>query len=447
MESTLEDYDISPVTGFLPSTPPLRRLPSYYEPWEVLLDNFHVLMLAGRLRSSINKLSVLDTNFLKTLAEYHRAFLVLSSLAHGYVWDKFDEVSDRLPACIAKPWVKVSDYLGISPVVNHAAVVLWNWRLIFPDKPFDLNNLATLFTFSNTLDESWFYLVTTAIEGFGGRALTAIMSAIHAIKVGNNQNLTVALRDINSTIVDINATLQRMHEKCDPYVFYWMVRPYLNGWENEDRLPRGLIYEGVDGNDENGNPIYRRYVGASAGQSALIQALDIALNIEHYPTGVKPQINGHCPMKNYTSGNSCFRFDSKFNNNDTTEQYSPDENNIKLQQPYLYKIRQSMTGRHRKFLEDLAKVANIRDYIISQMGYDSSITASSPDEDMEMLPGTNEMVQAYNECLNQMKNFRSKHLQLVSIYIVIQERRNNSGSHSNSMYYSSINKGNVRLLY
>ncbi|CAG8812047.1 16242_t:CDS:2, partial [Dentiscutata erythropus] len=250
-------------------------------------------------------------------------------------------------------------------------------------------NLATLF-FSNTLDESWFYLVTTAIEGFGGRALTAIMSAVHAVKVGNNQILTVALRDINSTIVDINATLQRMHEKCDPYVFYWMARPYLN----EDRLPRGLIYEGVDGNDENGNPIYRRYVGASAGQSALIQALDIALNIEHYPTEIKPQINGQCP---YTSGN---------------KQYSPDENSIKLQQPYLYKIRQNMTGRRRKFLEDLAKVANIRNYIISQMSYDSSIPASSPDEDIEMLPGTNEMVQAYNECLNQMKNSLSKHLQL-----------------------------------
>ncbi|CAG8832546.1 25001_t:CDS:2, partial [Racocetra persica] len=241
---------------------------------------------------------------LKTLAEYHRAFLVLSSLAHGYVWGKFDEVSDRLPACIAKPWVKVSDYLGISPIVNHAAVVLWNWRLIFPDEPFSLNNLATLFTFSNTPDESWFYLVTTAIEGFGGRAITAIMSAIRAIKTGNTQKLIIALRDINSTIIDINATLQRMHEKCDPYVFYHMIRPYLSGWENEDRLPKGLIYEGVDGNDENGDPIYRKYVGASAGQSALIQTLDIALNIEHYPTGVKSQqTNGHCFMKNYTSGN------------------------------------------------------------------------------------------------------------------------------------------------
>ncbi|CAG8824000.1 27655_t:CDS:2, partial [Racocetra persica] len=44
-----------------------------------------------------------------------------------------------------------------------------------------------------------------------------------------------------------------------------------------------------------------------------------------------------------------------------------------------------------KFLEDLAKVANIRSYIVSQTNYESSITISSPDEDMGMLQGTTEM--------------------------------------------------------
>jgi indoleamine 2,3-dioxygenase len=52
----LEDYDISPLTGFLPSTPPLQRLPdSYYESWETLIDRFHDLMLTGRLREYVKK--------------------------------------------------------------------------------------------------------------------------------------------------------------------------------------------------------------------------------------------------------------------------------------------------------------------------------------------------------------------------------------------------------
>ena len=52
----LEDYDISPLTGFLPSTPPLQMLPNpYYEPWETLITMFHDLMLAGRLREHVKK--------------------------------------------------------------------------------------------------------------------------------------------------------------------------------------------------------------------------------------------------------------------------------------------------------------------------------------------------------------------------------------------------------
>jgi indoleamine 2,3-dioxygenase len=55
----LEDYDISSSTGFLPSAPPLKRLPdSYYEPWETLITMFHNLMLAGRLREYVKKVNI-----------------------------------------------------------------------------------------------------------------------------------------------------------------------------------------------------------------------------------------------------------------------------------------------------------------------------------------------------------------------------------------------------
>ncbi|RIA92369.1 Indoleamine 2,3-dioxygenase [Glomus cerebriforme] len=421
----LEDYDINPSTGFLPSTPPLKCLPdSYYEPWETLIGMFHSLMLAGRLREYVKKLPILKTDRLKTPEEYRRAFLILSIIAHGYVWGKYETVSDRLPEGVAIPWVKVSEYLDVAPIINHAAVVTWNWCLIFPDEPFRLNNLSTLITFSKTLDESWFYLVTTAIEGFGGRALTSIMAAIQATYDGNNEQLINELRTISSTIFDINKTLQKMFKKCDPYVFYWKVRPYLSGWENEDRLPQGLIYEGVDGNDENGKPIYRRYIGGSAGQSALIQALDIALNVKHYPTGVKPHANS-----------SCHHFSSCSNGYPQPHQYASN-GHTEPQQPYLHRIRQNIPGHHRRFLEDLAKIANIRSYIISNANYDSSANASSSDENegVCLLRETNEandLVKAYNECLNQMKDFRKTHLNIVEFYIIKQARRG-GGSHFNA---------------
>ncbi|CAB4484572.1 Indoleamine 2,3-dioxygenase [Rhizophagus irregularis] len=416
----LEDYDISPSTGFLPSIPPLECLPdSYYEPWETLISMFHNLMLAGRLREYVKRLPILKTDRLKTPEEYRRAFLVLSFIAHGYVWGKYETVSDRLPANIAIPWVEVSKYLDVAPIINHAAVVTWNWSLLFSDEPFKLNNLATLITFSNTLDESWFYLVTTAIEGFGGRALTSIMAAIQATYDGNNEILINELRNISSTIFDINKTLQKMFKKCDPYVFYWKVRPYLSGWENEDRLPKGLIYEGVDGNDENGNPIYRRYIGGSAGQSALIQALDIALSVKHYPTGIKPHTNSSCPR--YTSCSNGYPQPHDIHQYVSNGHTEP-------QQPYLHRIRQNIPGPHRRFLEDLAKIADIRNYIISTTNYDSSVNTSSSDEseDTCLLRETDEaddLIKAYNECLNQMKDFRKTHLNIVNFYIIKQARR------------------------
>jgi len=41
-------------------------------------------------------------------------------------------------------------------------------------------------------------------------------------------------------------TLLRMKERCDPYVYYNRVRPYIHGWKNSPTLPNGLAYEGVE---------------------------------------------------------------------------------------------------------------------------------------------------------------------------------------------------------
>nr|CAG8649230.1 1136_t:CDS:2 [Entrophospora candida] len=401
--SHLEDYDISPKTGFLQSTPPLRRLPdTYYEPWENLIDNFHNLLLTGRLRESVGMLPILRTDKLKNSAEYKRAFLVLSILAH---------------ACIAIPWVKISDYLNVAPVMNHAALTLWNWRLISPDEEPSLNNLATLMTFTNTIDESWFYLVTIVIEFIGGKALTAIISAIQSAHDKNNRQLIESLKIIGSTIDEITKVLLRIYEKCDSYVFYQKIRPYLSGWYNDEDLPNGLKYEGVDGCDENGNPTYRQYGGGSAGQSSLIQSLDIALNIEHHPTVTKPITNN---ISNYKYSHESSNENLSNNYNNTSKK---GHNIQQQQQPYIYKIRQNIPGNHRRFLEDLTKAAIIRDYIISCIECDGNMEINGK-LDSSKIAENNELVEAYNDCLNKMSIFRSKHLQIVCVYII--QARNKS---------------------
>jgi len=63
-----------------------------------------------------------------------------------------------------------------------------------------------------------------------------------------------------------------------------------------------------------------------------------------------------------------------------------------------------MPGPHRRFLEDLAGVANIRDYVNANR-HDSALTA------------------AYDECLRCLTGFRDTHLRIVSRYIVIMAQR------------------------
>ncbi|KAJ2820599.1 tryptophan 2,3- dioxygenase, partial [Coemansia sp. 'formosensis'] len=91
----LEDYDISPTNGFLPTNPPLRRLPDpYYEPWEQIMDRFNQYLLAHHIRTLVRKMPVLDTSKLTSEAEYQRAFTILGFMAHAFVWGRNGAASE-----------------------------------------------------------------------------------------------------------------------------------------------------------------------------------------------------------------------------------------------------------------------------------------------------------------------------------------------------------------
>lgn len=93
---SLEDYDISPDNGFLPSELPLEVLPDpYYDQWENIVRNLQGLILSQRLRGVVHGLPVLSTDYLATEAEWRRAYSVLAFIIHAYIWggDKPADVS------------------------------------------------------------------------------------------------------------------------------------------------------------------------------------------------------------------------------------------------------------------------------------------------------------------------------------------------------------------
>ncbi|KAI1812164.1 Indoleamine 2,3-dioxygenase [Poronia punctata] len=358
-ESYYTSYLLSS-NGFLPAEQPLKCLPDiYYHPWEEILSNLPELIRQKSLRDKINNLDILTTTRLNTEAEWRRAYVVLSFLTHGYIWGG-DSPAQILPPSITIPFLAISNHHGLPPIATYAGLNLWNFTS--PTNDFtDLDNLHALHTFSGTEDESWFYVLSVAVEAQGASIIPVMLQAIEEASADGNDDdniLTTALDEMASCITQLTRLLSRMSEKCDPMVFYHQIRPFLAGTKNMEAagLPkRGVFYD--EGNDVGK---WRELRGGSNGQSSLIQFFDIVLGIEH---GRKKgcEMSFHEEVRNY------------------------------------------MPTPHRQFLADISHLTPIRDLV-----------SNSPSK---------ELLQAFTRATRAFGDFRSAHMQMVSRYIIVPSQK------------------------
>ena len=59
------------------------------------------------------------------------------------------------------------------------------------------------------------------------------------------QEVAAALHETAESIEACVAILERMGERCDPYIYNERVRTFMSGWTHEAMPPEGLAYEGV----------------------------------------------------------------------------------------------------------------------------------------------------------------------------------------------------------
>lgn len=387
----LSDYGISPARGFLPEVLPLTRLPDpYYNKWEAIAANLQALVLSRRLRGVIDRLPVLSTIGLEHDAEWRRAYSLLCFMAHGYIWGG-DSPSDRLPPAIAVPLLEIADYLEVPPVATYAAVCLWNFKPLFVDEDIEsLDNLATLTTFTGASDESWFYLVSVAIEARGAPIIPLMLTAIAAAREDDAGTVTRCVRAFAERLDDLGVLLSRMHEQCHPTIFYDRIRPFLAGSKNmaEAGLPNGVRYE----IDASGRGEYHQYSGGSNAQSSIIQFFDIVLGIEHRPTGEKPPTA-----------------DASASESEASRGRAPAPRHN-----FIMEMRRYMPGPHARFLNDVSSVANIRDFVETRG------------------PGDQELRVAYDACLAMLSKLRDRHIAIVTRYIVTPSRAVRARSRSRS---------------
>src|SRR5437660_3938266 len=241
-------FDVTPERGFLPRRDPLATLPDRWP--EVLNDLAQALpkLLAARqLRAYVDALRESWSTGLgnRGLDELRSAARILSFAGHGYVWEDPHRPADRIPANLAVPWHHVMKELGRPPALSCASYALDNWRQLDPTRPIELGNITLLQNFLGGLDEEWFVLVHVDIEAKAGKALAGIAQALRAARADNPDEVMLCLHAVAGAEEQMHHTLRRMPERCDPYIYYNRVRPYIHGWKDNQALPRGVLYEGV----------------------------------------------------------------------------------------------------------------------------------------------------------------------------------------------------------
>ena len=126
--------------------------------------------------------------------------------------------------------------------------------------------------FLGGVDEDWFIMIHVAIE----YEAKAILSNLKSYFLDENLDKSLLEKSLES-IKKINSIMNRMPEKCDPFIYYNRVRPYIFGWKNNPATPEGVIYEGVE--DYNEEP--QLFRGETGAQSSIVPALDALLGVTH----------------------------------------------------------------------------------------------------------------------------------------------------------------------
>lgn len=351
----LSDYSLHADTGFLPPSPPLTHLPNaYYETWESAISNLSSLVSSASIRTTVTALPILSTSNLTTEAELQRAYTILTFLTHGYIWAPNVLPVTHLPAALSVPLLEVSGKLGMLPSVSYASLCLWNMRPTLPthlDRS-DPGDLIANCSFTGDEGEAWFYAISVAIEARGAPVVTHLLDTIQAVRNSDTTAVTQSLERAAGVLGSLLPILARTGERLEPAFFWGGLRPFLAG---SGSLPDGLVFE-TETEAEN-EELAKRYAGGSAAQSSFFQFCDMALGVEHGEV---------------TAG-------------------------------VLRDMRRYMPGKHRKLLEDVAAVANVKEFVMES--------------------GDARVEEAYAACLAALKGFRERHIAVVTRFIVIPSKK------------------------
>jgi len=277
---------------FLPSKDPLIKYKTTSKSLNLISEiseQLPKLLLTGSVQHTINKLKNNDLSVDKVitnndLREIRLAMVHISFIAHSFIWGS-ETPSKILPEVIAKPWVKLSKLLGRPPILSYASYCLDNWYRLNKKDDICLENVGLHTNFLGGVDEDWFVTIHVCIENAAGDAIKAATKLAKLNEKHSVNDFSIHLRAIIKSLRKVNAIFSRMPEKCDPYVYYHRVRPFIFGTKDNPDLKKGLIYQ----NQFNNKPQFFR--GETGAQSSIMPFLDGALGIYHTQDHLRHYLN------------------------------------------------------------------------------------------------------------------------------------------------------------
>ncbi|MDA9955018.1 indoleamine 2,3-dioxygenase [Gammaproteobacteria bacterium] len=278
--------------GFLPQKVPSKSYSLQSESCDRIQEiasNLPKLLLTGKVQSAINKLSPKDLSIDDLLInqasqDLKLAMSHLSFIAHAYIWGD-NKPNESIPSVLANPWVKAANNQGRPPILSYASYCLDNWFLIDPDESISLENVGLINNFLGGVDEDWFVTIHVCIENAAADAMAAC-AEIAMLETDSPESKSIELLNrIVRSMKKVNEIFARMPEKCDPYIYYHRVRPFIFGTKDNPDLKNGLIYKGEFDNQ----PQFFR--GETGAQSSIIPSLDGALQITHTKDHLRHYLN------------------------------------------------------------------------------------------------------------------------------------------------------------
>ena len=276
------------------------------------------------------------------------------------------EGSILVPRSLVAPLIAVSHVLRIAPVLTFADTVLWNWELVDPKLPVTIENMRFgQELFSGTDAERNFYLGSARAELIGVQMLH-IFNDYHNLPnvtdLSSISKINRLLARLTTVIQEVAASVMSMREIVDPHMFYWEVRPWFNGSGSDAEAP-AWIYEGV------GDTSKLDLSGPSAGQSSVMHAVDLFLDIDH-----------KLQQRRYPA---------------------PSDANKRADHGFMERMRWYMPGKHRDYLTYIAE-------------YSRPVR--------EVAQDTPAIREAYNTAVTALKKHRDSHMRIACLYVLTMSR-------------------------